>query len=249
MSERNGWIVRVTPSSRFPFSPSRRGTPGNAPPDVDTVGVGRSETLPDDDSRAVQAREPEPHSQPTAMVLSNGIQHSSPSAICGSGKSSCGPAQLKTRGPALVQAGPLVHALGTGFGDEPARFEHRSAGSVRWTSGRRLPVALVRQMHESLAPPGPARSAKHRQSFRLHGSPREYSDSRMLVIRPLAGAEFSGGHLAQDAGARNARNQGGGGMNRASDSGPARDRAYGHGIHSPLITSARRLRRCLPVGC
>lgn len=62
------------------------------------------------------------------------------------------PAQLKTRGSGLVQPDPLVQMLGTGFGDEPGRFEHRSAGSVRWTSGRRVAVALVGSMHERAAP-------------------------------------------------------------------------------------------------
>src|ERR1700690_855227 len=47
-------------------------------------------------------------------------------------------AQLKTRGPSLVQADPLLHALGTGVRDEPGRFEHPDARFVRLTLGRRL---------------------------------------------------------------------------------------------------------------
>jgi hypothetical protein len=96
------------------------------------------------------------------------------------------PAQRKTRRPALVQAGPLVHALGTGFGDEPARFEHRGGGPY---DGRRPASCRSQAMH------GARCSATPRRSLRLHRGPREYSGARMQVIRHSAGAEFSGGHL------------------------------------------------------
>jgi hypothetical protein len=35
---------------------------------------------------------------------------------------------------------------------------------------------------------------------RLHGGPRQYFGGRVQVDWPTAGAEFSGGHVAQDAG-------------------------------------------------
>jgi hypothetical protein len=96
----------------------------------------------------------------------------------------------------LVQAGPLVRLLGTGFGVEPGRFEHREPGFVRWTRAadcRRLFGSFPNQrMHERTAP-----FQKVRRLFsgmrttavpRLHGRPRGYSDGRTQV-RPAIGGD------------------------------------------------------------
>jgi hypothetical protein len=66
-----------------------------------------------------------PETRPTNVAVSSSSNCSAPPHIA--------PAQLKTRGLSLVQARALLHALGTGFVGDPARFEHRSVGSVRWT--------------------------------------------------------------------------------------------------------------------
>jgi hypothetical protein len=100
------------------------------------------------------------------------------------------PAQLKTRGPSLVQADPLLHALGTWVRGEPARGEHRGAGAVRWTSGR---GSVVRRCTTALRPPDLL-------GWRSSGGPLGRTAANENIptvgrrgIRPSTVAEFFGG--------------------------------------------------------
>jgi hypothetical protein len=72
---------------------------------------------------------------------------------------------------------------------EPARSEHRVAGSVRWTRGGGLTVARPGDARARRAFRRPVRSSRITTPFRLHGSPQEYSDTRMQVNRPPAAAD------------------------------------------------------------